>query len=85
MSCHQGAYQCGRLADQIILFVTDIITCALDKESTVCVAFLDLRKPFDFLDHSILLNHLHKLGVYCTSGIQSCYGFITILLIGSKG
>ena len=27
---HQGAYCCGHSADQILLFVTDTITCALD-------------------------------------------------------
>jgi len=26
---HQGAYRCGRSADQIPFFVTDIVTCAL--------------------------------------------------------
>jgi len=60
---HQGAYRCGRSADQILLFVTDIVTCALDKGSTVFAAFLDLRKAFDSLDHTILLNHHHKLGI----------------------
>ena len=53
---HQGAYRCGRSADQILLFVADIVTCALDKGSTVCAAFLDLRKAFDSLDHTILLD-----------------------------
>jgi len=58
-----SAYHCGRSGDQILLFVTDIVTCALDKGFTVCAAFLDLRKAFDSLDHTILLNCLHKLGI----------------------
>ena len=37
---HQGAYCCGCSPNHILLFVTDIATCALDRESTVCVAFL---------------------------------------------
>ena len=49
---HQGAH-CRRSADQILLFVTDTITCALDRGSTVCAVFLDLRKAFDSLDHII--------------------------------
>jgi len=39
---HQGAYCCGHSADQILLFVTDIVTCALNRGSTVCAAFLNL-------------------------------------------
>ena len=42
---------------------TDIVTCALDRGSTVCAAILDLRKAFDSLDHTILLDCLYKLGV----------------------
>jgi len=60
---HQGAYRCGHSADQILLFLTDIVTCALDEGSTVCAAFLYLRKVFDSLDHAILLDRLYKLGV----------------------
>ena len=75
---HQGAYRCGHSADQIVLFVTDIVTCALDKGSTVCAAFLDLRKVFDSLDHAILLDRLYKL-------VLSCCDFVITLLIDSRG
>ena len=40
-----------------------MIVSALDSGLAVCAAFLDLRKAFDSLDHSILLERLHQLGV----------------------
>ena len=60
---HQGAYRCGRSSDQILLYSIDMIVSALDNGLAVCAAFLDLRKAFDSLDHSILLERLHQLGV----------------------
>ena len=60
---HQGAYRCGRSSDQILLYSIDMIVSALDNCLAVCAAFLDLRKAFDSLDHSILLERLHQLGV----------------------
>ena len=58
---HQGAYRCGRSSDQILLYSIDMIVSPLDKRLAVCAAFLDLRKAFDSLDHSILLKCLHQL------------------------
>ena len=52
---HQGAYRCGRSSDQILLFAVDKIVNALDSDSVVCAAFLDMRKAFDSLDHVTLL------------------------------
>ena len=66
--CHsltpfQCAYQKGKSTEQLLLIAVDYITQALDDRSTTCVAFLDLRKAFDSLDHHILLRRLNKLGV----------------------
>ena len=48
------------------IIISDIVTCppdTHDKGSTVCAAFLDLRKAFDPLDLGILLDRVYKLGV----------------------
>ena len=44
----------------------DTIISALDRKSCACVAFLDLLKAFDSLDHRILLQRLNALGLYGT-------------------
>ena len=59
----QGAYKHERSADQILMYAIDTIVQAVDGGNCVCAAFLDLRKAFDSLDHSILLQRLQKLGV----------------------
>ena len=51
----QGTYRDGRSADHILLYAADRIVQAVDAGSHVCVAFLELRKAFDSLDHSLLL------------------------------
>ena len=66
---HQGAYRCGRSSEQILLYAVDSIVNSLDKGKVVCATFLDLRKTFDSLDHVLLLQRLHHLGI-CGIKIQ---------------
>ena len=41
----------------------DTIAQALNFGKSSCIAFLDLRKAFDSLDHVLLLQRLYRLGV----------------------
>ena len=42
---------------------SDTIAQVLDSGGSLCIAFLDLRKAFDSLDHAVLLQRLYRLGV----------------------
>ena len=42
---------------------SDSIAQVLDSGGSSCIAFLDLRKTFDSLDHAVLLQRLYRLGV----------------------
>ena len=63
LSPFQGAYRRGKSTEQLLLVTVNRITQDLDHGLTTCVAFLDLHKAFDSLDHHILLRQLHELGV----------------------
>ena len=75
LSIYQGAYRHGKSTEQLLLLAVDTIVRALDRRNIACVAFLDLRKAFDSLDHKILLQRLSKLGVH---GIEIAW-FISYL------
>ena len=60
---HQGAYRCGKSTEDILLIAVDSIIHSLDRGEAVCVAFLDLHKAFDSLDHCILLQWLYEMNL----------------------
>ena len=68
LSPYQRAYYRGKSTAQLLLVASDIIAQALDYGQFSCIAFLDLRKAFDSLDHVLLLRMLYHLGV-CGSEI----------------
>ena len=63
MSPYQCAYRQGKSTEQLLLVAVDAIASALDKKLCACVAFLDLCKVFDSLDHCLLLQRLGTHGV----------------------
>ena len=63
---HQGAFRFGKSSSDILLLLTvDHIVTFLDCGKVVCIAFLDLRKAYDSLDHCDLLikKRIGELGV----------------------
>ena len=63
LSLYQGAYCRAKSTEQLLLVASDTIAQALDSGKSSCIAFLDLRKAFDSLDHVLLLQRLYRLGV----------------------
>ena len=60
---HQGAYRHGKSTENILLVAVDTIVHHMDKNESVCAAYLDFRKAFDSLDHCVLLHQLLNFGV----------------------
>ena len=60
---HQGVYHSGRSTQDILLVAVDRTVHLMDEGQAVCAAFLDLRKAFDSLDFSILLQQLYDMNV----------------------
>ena len=63
LNLHQCAYHRKKSTEQLLMVAVDSVAQAIDHNMSVCVAFLDLRKAFDSLDHHILLKRLNLLGV----------------------
>ena len=63
LSPFQGAYRRGKSTEQLLLVASDTVAQVLNFDESSCIAFLDLRKAFDSLDHILLLQRLYRLGV----------------------
>ena len=60
---YQFGFRSNHSTNMALIILIDRITSAIDKGETVVGVFLDFRKAFDTVDHSILLKKLNKLGI----------------------
>ena len=58
---HQWAYKKGHSTELLLVKITDDWRRALDKKYVVGVIFVDFRKAFDAIPHSILLRNFRVL------------------------
>ena len=79
-SPHQCGYKKGHSTELLLVKITDDWRRALDKKYVVGVVFVDFRKAFDAIPHSILLQKLQSLGVAWDLRI-----WISAMNIQSKG
>ena len=59
----QYGFRKGRSCEDVLLICVEKWRLALDKGKTVAIAFLDLRKAFDNVDHQRLLLKLKSLNI----------------------
>lgn len=60
-------FQYGFIKDSSTLCATtdfiNYISTELDRKKQAVVVFIDLKKAFDVVDHSVLLNKLNRMGI----------------------
>ena len=61
-NCRQWAYKKGHSTELLLAKMTDWRK-ALDKNQVVGIVFVDFRKAFDSISHSVLLQKLQGLGI----------------------
>jgi sarcosine oxidase/L-pipecolate oxidase len=64
---HQYGFMKGRSTEQALMHITNTIGQALNENKYCVGVFLDLKKAFDVVPHSILLKKLEKLGITGTA------------------
>jgi sarcosine oxidase/L-pipecolate oxidase len=61
--CRQWAYKKGHSTELLLAKMTEDWRKALDKNQVVGIVFVDFRKAFDSISHSVLLQKLQGLGI----------------------
>ena len=72
LSDHQSVFHSNYSTQYVLLHVTDSWQRAIDESKFTAVAFLDISKVFDGLNHNILLSKL------------ACCGVLDTLLLGLR-
>ena len=63
LSSSQYGFRANHSTSMALLELTDEISTAIDKKHFLVSIFVDLKKAFDTIDHTILLKKLHKYGI----------------------
>ena len=75
ISDKQGGFRKGFSTSTSIANLTDDLLTGINRGEIALAAFMDLRKAFDTVDHSILLNKLKCYGV-CDNNLNWCANYL---------
>ena len=63
LSANQFGFREKMSTENAVINICDDICCHLNNNKTVCSIFLDLKKAFDTVNHSILMHKLYRYGI----------------------
>lgn len=63
LSPHQHGFRPQKSTSSAVFTLTHLLNTALQQNKIAVVAYLDIRKAFDTVDHHILLNKINNLGL----------------------